>query len=106
MNDSLRLGGALSALALLAGCGGGVAAASCDQIATEAKRISEGQSVKITEIRNLSEQSRSDRETRCTGEATLDNNATGPINLRAYYSPEGNTMVEYSTEPFPQPPAQ
>lgn len=105
MNNALRLGTALSILALLAGCGGGVASASCDDIANEAKRISQGQALKITEIRNLSEQSRSDREARCAGEASFHNNATAPINLRAFYSPEGNTMVEYSTEPFAEPAA-
>jgi len=106
MPNAIRLGGALAAFALLGACSQSVESLSCDRIVDEAKRISQTQELKIAEITNVSEQSRSEREARCTGQAKFNNDATSNINLRAYYSEDGNTMVEYSTEPFPQAPAQ
>ena len=105
MIQSLRLGGALSALVILAACTPSVESVSCETIGDEAKRISQSQPLKITEIRNISEQARTQREARCTGEATLDNNATAPIHMRAFFEGE-NAMVEYSPEPFSGAPAQ
>ena len=104
--NGLRIGGALVALALVSACSPSVESLSCDRIVDEAKRISQSQQLKITEISNVSEQSRTEREARCTGTATFDNNATSPINIRAYYGEGDNTMVEYSTEPFTEAPAQ
>jgi hypothetical protein len=105
MIKSLRLGGALSALVILAACTPSVESMSCDSIGEEAKRISQTQELKITEIRNLNEQSRTEREARCAGEATFNNNINSPVHLRAYYQGD-NTMVEYSSEPFSGAPAQ
>ena len=105
MTSSLRLGGALAVLALATACTPSVESLSCDSMGEEAKRISQSEELKITEIRNLSEQSRSDREARCTGEATFNNEMTSPIHVRAYYQGD-NTMVEYSNQPFADAPAQ
>jgi len=105
MINVLRLGGTLGVLALVTACAPSVESLSCADMGDEAKRISQSEQLKITEIRNLNEQSRTDSQALCSGEATFNNELTSPIHIRAYYQGD-NTMVEYSSEPFSGAPAQ
>ena len=100
-----RLGGVIAAASLLGACNPSVASLECPEIADEAKRISEGQQLKISEIRNVTQESRGEREARCTGEATWSNQEVSNVYLRAFAS-ENGTMVEYRNQPFETPPAQ
>ncbi|HEX8525847.1 hypothetical protein [Allosphingosinicella sp.] len=98
---SLRFGGLIGAVALLSACQPKVENLDCDEIADEAERIwaKEEQPRKITEIRNPKEVSRTEREARCTGEATWSDNSVGEVNLRAFES-ENGVMVESGNAPF------
>lgn len=90
--------------ASLAGCQPRIASMSCEDIAREAQRIwseSENQPVRVTQIRNAREVSRNENEARCSGEATLSDNSTSPINMRAYKADNGSVMVESGGGPFP-----
>ncbi len=102
------LGAAVSAViaaGLVAACAPSVASMNCDRIAEEAKQISQGQALKITNLTNVREVSRTETEARCQGSATMSNNATTDMYLRAYRHDNG-TMVEYSTQPFAAPGGQ
>lgn len=108
---------AVVAAGLVAGCAPSVASMTCDRIAEEAKQISQRETVKISTITNVRETSRTETEARCQGSATLSDNSSGDLYLRAYAHNNG-TMVEYSGQPFAaaggqpaapqaaQPPAQ
>ena len=72
----------------------------CAAILDHAKEISQAQPVKITSVANLHETSRNDTDARCEGNATMSDNSTGTIYLRAYEE-NGNTMVAYQGTPFP-----
>ena len=85
---------ALAAIAATSGCTN-VSSLDCNEIAQHARRISQDQQLKITEIRNARETSRSEREARCTAEASFSDNRERELELRAYYQGD-NTMVEYS----------
>lgn len=86
------------ALAALSGCTN-VRSLDCNEIANEAKRISEQQPVKITNLADVRETSRTENEARCEGNATLSDGTTGTLYLRAYEE-NGNTMVAYQGTPF------
>lgn len=116
----VRIGAVAStviAAGLLAACNN-VASMSCERIASEAKTISQAQQVKINNISNVREVSRTEAEARCQGNAAWSDNSNSDIYMRAYEQ-GGNTMVSYSdrgfdaTPPAPQgaqpqqaPPAQ
>lgn len=85
---------ALAALGLLSGCTN-VSAMDCDDIAEQAQRISQEQQLKITEIGNAQETSRTEREARCTARATFSDNQQRDLELKAFYEGD-NTMVSYS----------
>lgn len=104
MKIGIRLAAACGAAGLLAGCQPSVASLDCGEIAKEAERIwseAENQPVRVTDIRNEQEVSRNDNEARCSGEATLSDNSTIPINMRAYKAENGSVIVESGGEPFP-----
>ena len=105
MWTGLRLGGALAAGALVAGCNPSVTSLDCPDIADQAKRISQDQPLKINEIRNPNEESRSENEARCTGEATWSDQSVSNVYLRAFRTDNG-TMVEYRNQPFETPATQ
>ena len=92
-----RLLASAGALALLSGCVN-VASMDCSDIAEQAKRISQNETLKITEIRNTRETSRTEREARCTAQATFSDNQQRDLELRAYYEGD-NTMVQYTERP-------
>lgn len=104
--NGLRLGGAMAAIALLGACSPSVASLDCDAIASQAKEAGEGQAIRLSEARNLREESRSEKEARCVGEATWSNNETSPVYLRAYENENGSTMVEYRNMPYEEAPRQ
>ncbi len=85
---------AVAAISLLPGCTN-VTALDCEEIAEEARRISQDQPLKITEIRNSRETSRNEREARCAAQATFSDNQQRDLELRAYYEGD-NTMVSYT----------
>ena len=100
---ALKLGSALLALTaaavFLPGCAPKVSSMDCNEILNQAKRISEGQPVKIQSVANVHETSRTQTDARCEGNATMSDNATGTIYLRAYEE-NGNTVVAYQGTPF------
>ena len=82
---------------------GSAANLNCDEIASEAQRISQNQATPIKAITNVRETSRSlgrgTGEGRCEGTAELNDGSSQTVYLRAYE--EGsNLMVEYSPTPF------
>ena len=91
---------ALAAMPILAGCTPKVSSLDCNEIANRAKAISQEQPIKIQNIANVRETSRTDADARCTGDATLADGGTLPVYLRAYEE-GGNTMVAYQGTPFP-----
>ena len=99
----LKLGSALlvlSAVPFLSACAPKVSSLDCAAILDHAKQISQGQPVKIQSVANLHETSRNDTDARCEGNATMSDNSTGTIYLRAYEE-NGNTVVAYQGTPFP-----
>ena len=107
ISNGLRLAAAIATLALLAGCAPSVADLDCSEIADQAKAGGEGQAIRLSEVRNVREETRSEKEARCVGEATWSNNATSPVYLRAYESDNGSeTMVEYRNIPYEEAPRQ
>ena len=98
-----RLAGAAAAVAAVAGCSPSVASMDCDDIAEQARRAGEGQAIRLTEARNLREESRSENEARCVGEATWSDNSVSNVYVRAYANENGSTMVEYRNQPYTEP---
>ena len=99
----LKFGSALLVLAgapLLSACTPKVSSMDCNAILDQAKHISEGQPVKIQSVANVHETSRTGTDARCEGNATMSDNSTGTIYLRAYEE-NGNTIVAYQGTPFP-----
>jgi hypothetical protein len=90
---------AFVAATLVTACAPSVSSMNCDRIGQEATRISQDQQLKITNLANMREVSRTDTEARCSATATFSNGASAPLNLRAFQNAEG-TRVEYSTSPF------
>ena len=105
MKYALRAAGAVAGAILLAGCSPSVSSLDCSEIADQAKDAGEGQAVRLSEVRNLREENRSDREARCIGQATWSDNSSSDVYLRAYATDNG-TMVEYRNMPYETPPAQ
>ena len=91
---------AVAAVPMLSACTPSVASMDCNEIATKAKEISQGQPIKIQNITNVRETSRNDAEARCTGDAVLADGTSAPVFLKAYQE-NGNTMVAYQGTPFP-----
>lgn len=103
MNQRIRLAAAFAAAAVVGACQPSVSSLNCDEIADEAERIwaeAENQAVRVTEIRNAREVSRRDNEARCTGDATLSDNSSSPIHMRAYKADNGSVIVESGGAPF------
>ena len=104
MKIAIGLAAACGAAGLLAGCGQpSVASLDCAEIAVEAERIwseAENQPVRITDISNEQEVSRNENEARCTGEASLSDNSTAPVYMRAYEAENGSVQVESGGAPF------
>jgi len=95
---SWRTSAGAIALAALAGCTN-VTSLDCNEIATEAKRISQEQPVKIQSLDNVHETARAENEAKCEGNATMSDGSTGTLYLRAYEE-NGNTMVSYQGTPY------
>ena len=106
MSNRLRLGGAVCACALLAACTPSVSSLDCSEIADQAKQAGEGQAIRLSEVRNVREESRNEREARCVGEATWSDQSVSNVYLRAYANENGSTMVEYRNMPYEEAPAQ
>ncbi|HEX8642627.1 MAG TPA: hypothetical protein VF702_01795 [Allosphingosinicella sp.] len=106
-DTALRLGGALTAALLLGGCQPSVADMDCAKIAEESVRIwgeAKDRPLRVTAIAKEREVSRSEKEARCVGEATLSDNRTTPVNMRAYEADNGTVVVESGDTPFAEPP--
>ncbi len=99
---SFALGGlALAALAL-SGCGT-AADLSCDEIARQARELSQSQEVKFNEIRDVREVSRTETERRCSGTGVTAAGQSIPLTLRGYEE-NGNQLVAYEgTAPAQEP---
>ena len=95
---SWKTGAVAITLAALSGCTN-VASLDCNEIAEQAKRISQNEPSKIQTIANVRETARSEGEAKCEGNATMSDGSTGTIYLRAYEE-NGNTMVAYQGTPF------
>ncbi|HEY5710622.1 MAG TPA: hypothetical protein VIT38_01905 [Allosphingosinicella sp.] len=89
---------ALAAIALLSGCVN-VSSLDCSEIAEQAKTISQAQAIKIQNVTNSRETSRTDAEARCSADATLSDGRNTTLYLRAYEE-NGNTMVAYQETEF------
>ncbi len=89
---------AFSCLALaalpLAGCGRAVDM-SCEEIAKQATELSKKQPVQITNLTNIREVSRTDKEKRCSATATTSVGTTEEVVLKGYEDSSGNQMVGY-----------
>jgi hypothetical protein len=94
-----KSGAAAIAFAALSGCTS-VASLDCNEVADEAKRISQNEVVKIQTIADVHETARTENDARCEGNATMSDGSTGTLYLRAYKE-GGNTMVAYQGTPFP-----
>lgn len=90
----------LAAVPLLSACSPKVSGMDCAAILGEATRISQNQPVKIQSVEGIHETSRNETDARCEGNATMSDNSTGTIYLRAYEE-NGNTIVAYQGTPFP-----
>jgi outer membrane murein-binding lipoprotein Lpp len=89
---------ALVAFTLLSGCVN-VSSLDCNEIAEQAKTISQAQDIKIQSVTNSRETSRNGGEARCTADATLSDGRNTTLYLRAYEE-NGNTMVAYQETEF------
>ena len=101
--SQFKLGSALlvmAAVPFLSACTPKVSGMDCAAIVEEAKKISQGQTVKIQTVENAHETARTPTDARCEGNATMSDGSTGTIFLRAYEE-NGNTMVAYQGTPFP-----
>lgn len=102
MRIQLFRGGAaallVAAATMMTGCVN-VASLDCAEIADQAKRISESQTIQIRAISNAQETSRSEGEARCTATAELSDGRTTTVYLRAYEEGD-NTMVAYQETEF------
>lgn len=97
---SLALGALTLATApLLTACMPSVSSMSCDDIATQAKTISQDQPVKINGITNVHQTTRTDTEARCEGNAAWSDNSSSTVYLKAYRD-GSNTMVAYQNQPY------
>ena len=83
----------------LAACGG-FAQVDCGQVAARAQMTSRERAIRIERIANVRETARTEREVRCTGDATLADGGTAPLYLRAY---EANGQVEVAYQGMPYP---
>lgn len=83
----------------LAGCGG-IPHVDCSQIAAGAQLTSRERAIRIESIANVRETARTDREVRCTGDATLADGGTAPLYLRAYEA-NGQVEIAYQGTPYP-----
>jgi hypothetical protein len=90
---------ALAALPVVSACTPSVSSMSCDDIATQAKTISQDQPVKINGITNVHQTSRTDTEARCEGDGAWSNGGNSTVYLKAYRD-GSNTMVAYQNQPF------
>ena len=98
----LGLGGLALATASLSACGT-AADLSCDEIARQARELSQSQDVKFTEIRDVREVSRTETERRCSGTGVTAAGQPIPLTLRGYEE-NGNQLVAYEgTAPAPAP---
>ena len=98
----LGLGGLALAAASLSACGT-APDLSCDEIARQARELSQGQDVKFSEIRDVREVSKTDRERRCSGTGVTADGQSIPLTLRGYEE-NGNQLVAYEgTAPAPAP---
>ncbi|MDP8993646.1 MAG: hypothetical protein M3N07_01485 [Pseudomonadota bacterium] len=95
----LRTGAILGAALYLSACSPSVSSLDCGEIVEEAKRASQDQPVKINEVRNVREETRTETEARCLGEATWSNEEVSNVWMRAYETDNG-TMVEYRNQPW------
>ncbi len=92
----LRAAGLVGAASLLSACQPSIASLDCTEIAEEAQRIwseTEDRPVRVTQIRNPEEVSRTETEAVCMGEATWSDESTTIIRMRAFEN-ENGVMVE------------
>ena len=96
----LKGGSAATMLAalMLSGCTD-AGSMTCDQIAEEAKGISQNQPLKLATVTNVRETARTDAETRCTGDAQLSDGRNTTLYMRAYEEGD-NVMVAYQETEF------
>ena len=89
----------LAALAALTGCTGGIASATCEDVAARAVEISAGEALQIRSVSETRETARSPSDLRCTANAVLSDERATILYLRAY-DDNGSLMVAYQEHPF------
>ena len=97
----IRLGpiGLALLLPAIPGCGG-VARLDCDQIAENARQLSQERPIRIVSVANVRETARTASEVRCTGDVTLADGGTAPLYFRAHEE-NGHVEVAYQGTPYP-----
>jgi hypothetical protein len=83
----------------VAGCSPSVESLDCDDIARQLADEPQREGAQVSNFENLREESRNENEARCTGRATINNEASD-VYLRAYQAGEGNVLLEWRNQPF------
>ena len=89
----------LAGIPALSSCGG-IANLDCNAIAERARRDSQDRPIKFESIANARETARTEKEVRCTGDATLADGGTTPLYMRAHEE-NGDVAVSYQGVPYP-----
>ncbi len=91
---------ALLAIAMTAtGCAGGIASATCEEVAARAIEISAAEPISVRAVTDARETARAPDELRCTARAVLSDERSTTLYLRAY-DENGTLMVAYQEYPF------
>ncbi len=83
----------------LAGCTGGIASATCEDVVARAVEISAEESVQIRSTADAREIARGPGDLRCAASAVLSDERATTLYLRAY-DDNGSLMVAYQEHPF------
>lgn len=89
----------LGLMAALTGCSGGIASATCEDVAARAVEISAEESIQIRAVSDTRETARGPADLRCTASAVLSDERATTLYLRAY-DDDGSLMVAYQEHPF------
>lgn len=83
----------------LAGCTGGIASATCEDVVARAVEIAASEQIRIRSISDAHETARGPSDLRCTARAVLSDERATTLYLRAY-DDNGSLMVAYQEHPF------
>ncbi|MBX3562025.1 MAG: hypothetical protein KF780_09465 [Sphingomonas sp.] len=86
-------------MAALIGCSGGIASATCEDVAARAVEIAASEPIQIRSTADPREIARTPADLRCTASAVLSDERATTLYLRAY-DDNGSLMVAYQEHPF------